>query len=295
MDGIRFDALARSLSIPGSRRRALGGLLLGSLGLLSRTEAEDAIAHNLKAKCKKKSGEAKKKCLKKAKKHQATHSGPPSTLSGGSGCTPDCAGKACGDDGCGGSCDCTGGTCDNGVCTCTGNTELCGVTCEPLCPGDEARNPTTCECCVIVGQICDPRAVNSRCCSGPCEPNPVGDPDTGTCSGKTAGESCEFDGQCSGGNCTGGFCQPCARSHVFCGGLCWLPCQQGQIRSPSCSCCIPSGASCTGAGNASKCCAGADRCTGSKITCQGLPDGAACTFDEQCTSQFGCHGGSCGS
>src|SRR5688572_25780521 len=76
MDGSHFDTLSRTFSTTGSRRRALGGLLLGALGLLNGGGAEDAAAHNLKAKCKKKSGEAKKKCLKKAKKHAATHTTP---------------------------------------------------------------------------------------------------------------------------------------------------------------------------------------------------------------------------
>jgi hypothetical protein len=77
MDDSRFDALARTLATAGSRRRALGGLLAGTLGLAGWPLGEDAAAHNLKAKCKKKSGEAKKKCLKKAKKHAAAHASEP--------------------------------------------------------------------------------------------------------------------------------------------------------------------------------------------------------------------------
>jgi hypothetical protein len=78
MDGFRFDSLARSLATASSRRRALGGLLAGALGLVGWPGGEDAAAHDLKAKCKKKSGEAKKKCLKKAKKHAAQHASEPS-------------------------------------------------------------------------------------------------------------------------------------------------------------------------------------------------------------------------
>ena len=72
MDAERFDTLARSLTRGGSRRHALTGLAAGALGLLG-ARAEEAAAHDLKDKCKKKSGEAKKKCLKKAKKHKAEH------------------------------------------------------------------------------------------------------------------------------------------------------------------------------------------------------------------------------
>lgn len=72
MEADRFDALARSLTNPRSRRGALGGLLLGTLGLLG-VRSEEVAAHNPKAKCKKKSGKAKQKCVKKAKKHNAAH------------------------------------------------------------------------------------------------------------------------------------------------------------------------------------------------------------------------------
>src|SRR5215203_142415 len=63
MDEIRFDAIARSFSSAGSRRRALTGLLLGSLGLLGAW-ADEATAKNCK-KIKKK--QKRKKCLAKAK------------------------------------------------------------------------------------------------------------------------------------------------------------------------------------------------------------------------------------
>jgi hypothetical protein len=59
MDGSRFDTLARSLGRAGSRRRALGGLLAGTLGILRWHDGDDILAHDLKSKCKKKSGEAK--------------------------------------------------------------------------------------------------------------------------------------------------------------------------------------------------------------------------------------------
>jgi hypothetical protein len=94
MDGFHFDALARSLTTAGSRRRALTGLLLGSLGLL------DARAEAAKS-CKKiKNKQKRKKCRAKAR------------------CVPRCAGKPCGsDDGCGGVCGCGAGlTCCSGTC-----------------------------------------------------------------------------------------------------------------------------------------------------------------------------------
>jgi hypothetical protein len=45
MDGSRFDHLVVSLTIPGSRRRALGGLLAGAVVFLS-TSSPDAVAKN---------------------------------------------------------------------------------------------------------------------------------------------------------------------------------------------------------------------------------------------------------
>jgi hypothetical protein len=81
MDGFRFDRLPRTLTAAGSRRRALSSLLAGTLGTLG-WHADDAAAHDFTAKCKKKSGDAKKKCLKKAKKHAAMHTTGPTCPSG---------------------------------------------------------------------------------------------------------------------------------------------------------------------------------------------------------------------
>ena len=75
MDADRFDTLTRSLTTVGSRRRALALTLGGALApLLGRGETD---AHNVLKKCKKKSGKQKKMCLKKAKKHNATHTAVP--------------------------------------------------------------------------------------------------------------------------------------------------------------------------------------------------------------------------
>src|SRR5215213_3913852 len=46
MDGSRFDTLTRVLSAPGSRRRALGGLLASALALVNGDEAEEVAAHD---------------------------------------------------------------------------------------------------------------------------------------------------------------------------------------------------------------------------------------------------------
>jgi hypothetical protein len=74
MDGDRFDALARALTAAGSRRRALALGVGGTLAALLGFEQSDA--HDPRKSCKKKLGKQKQKCLKRAKKHNATHKNP---------------------------------------------------------------------------------------------------------------------------------------------------------------------------------------------------------------------------
>jgi hypothetical protein len=48
MDAGRFDSLTRTLTLPGSRRRALVAVLGGTLGLRGLTETNQAAAKNCK-------------------------------------------------------------------------------------------------------------------------------------------------------------------------------------------------------------------------------------------------------
>jgi hypothetical protein len=135
MDVDRFDTLARSLTRGGSRRHALTGLVTGALSLLG-ARAEEVAAHDLKAKCKKKSGQAKKKCLKKTKENAAEHAAQDASGGGGGGgggddqpppvCTAPCTGgRICQ---AGGICACPSGTrgCFNGNCgACCSNFDCC--------------------------------------------------------------------------------------------------------------------------------------------------------------------------
>jgi hypothetical protein len=127
MDADRFDTLARSLTIAGSRRRVLGllsGVGLGGLApLLHLADAE--------------AGKRKKK---KKKKKKSTDT-PLSTL--GPICTPRCGGRRCGGNGCGGTC----GTCAE-----------C-QTCEPtvgLCPMTLGSDTTPCSGGACCGGACCP-------------------------------------------------------------------------------------------------------------------------------------------
>jgi hypothetical protein len=110
-------------------------------------------------------------------------------------CTPNCQGKQCGDDGCGGTC----GTCPAGV-TCDTNWGLCA--CQPKCAGKEC-GPDGCggacgtcpagEVCISQGVcICLPQCGDKQCgadgCGGQCGTCPTGY-------------------QCQGGWCVGG-CEP---------------------------------------------------------------------------------------
>lgn len=109
MDDSRFDALTRSLSTPGSRRRALGGLLAGALGM--------ALDETTGLAKKKKKG--KKKGKKKDEKK------------------PNCFDLIrCGDECCARSESCCGNHCCLPFQTCCGNA---------CCNGEETcRNGTTC-------------------------------------------------------------------------------------------------------------------------------------------------------
>src|SRR5688572_1506255 len=228
MESDRFDALARSLSTTGSRRRTLAFALSGVLAPLF--VREDAAAHDPSKRCKKKSGKAKKKCVKQAKAHDAAHASetPPP-------CVPDCRGKDCGPGGCGGSCGtCGGGSdCVNGICVCPSETEMCQGTCvTPLCLSGMARNPITCGCCARPGQDC-----SGDCCSGRCDTTPEPG-DFEACRGQREGEPCQFNEQCSSELCTDTVCR-CPSNRQPCQGQCYQPCPPGETRNPDTCGCVP--------------------------------------------------------
>jgi hypothetical protein len=133
MDDHRFDELIRTLAQGGwSRRHASRSLAGGALALLAVVGAHSAEARKRKKKKKKKSQPAPQAPLS-----------PPATQgpAGPSGCTPDCAGKGCGDaDGCGGLCTAcpSGKTCQNQQCV--------DDTCTPTCTGNHLCQNGSCVC-----------------------------------------------------------------------------------------------------------------------------------------------------
>jgi hypothetical protein len=138
MDPSRFDGLIRTLSGSGSRRRALAALG-GALGLFGWHGIEDVAAHDPSKDCKKKSGKQKQTCLKKARKHKATHRRPTCSdgikngretgVDCGGGCQRCPSGQSCASRN-----DCASAMC-TGVCkTCTsGLSDTCGGDSSGMC------------------------------------------------------------------------------------------------------------------------------------------------------------------
>lgn len=168
MDATHFDQLARTLSTISLRRHMLP-ILAGALSVALPVASgrHDAVA--------------KRKRRKKKKKKR---------------CTPDCAGKVCGDNGCGGVCGvpCPDTrVCQDGVCVCAPGREACGGECPLLCSAGRVRNPLNCSCCRANQSTCAGMADSSSCCSGNC---------AGTsCIGRDGGVACTFDAQCQSNDC----------------------------------------------------------------------------------------------
>ena len=232
-----------------------------------------------------------------------------------------CDGKACGDDGCGGSC----GTCDVGA-TCLAGQCLCAGSCIGKTCGDDGCGNVCGECApgqaCVEGQCqgaCVPDCSGLLCgddgCGGSCGVCPEGQACSalGTCEEGCApdcgGKACGDDG-CGGscGSCleteqcgASGQCESACEADCLgkqcgddgCGGSCGS-CPQGSCQENLCV------AGCTGSCEGKVC--GPDGCGGS---CGGCPEGEACDAqglcapgcEPECTArecgEDGC-GGSCG-
>jgi len=127
----------------------------------------------------------------------------------GGGCTPDCIGKQCGDNGCGGSCgDCgKGESCENNVCVCTPN--CAGKQC-----GDNGCGGSCGSC--SSGEICS----GGVCVFAPSVgsgPSNSGNTTGSLCTPNCAGKQC-------GDNGCGGSCGDCSQGYVCADNLCALKC-----------------------------------------------------------------------
>ena len=169
-------------------------------------------------------------------------------------CEPQCEGRECGTDGCGGTCGDCAGECNNGLCVvpcvpeCDGRAcgpDGCGDTCGPACPGDQVCDlagacqdapaqcgdevcgvgedcgncPADCGACCGDGECSDARDENCATCPVDCECDP--------------GEGCNVElrrcvvqcvPQCGGRDCgpdgCGGSCGDCGLMEDCQGGVC---------------------------------------------------------------------------
>lgn len=202
MDDRSFDALAKAVSAPGSRRRLIAGLLSGAMGLAGRRPAAAAVCRTFGQTCRENANCCSRVC-------------GPRDATGRRRC------------GCGSADECPSGqTCALGAC-CTplsvckgaGGVALCGDVsdgCEGIvhCP---AECPTIGDVCTDDHTCCTP----AKCAEGACGPTDDG-------CGRTV--NCGDCGACQ--VCTGGFCvpdqtaegHPCATAGEFgalcCGGQC---------------------------------------------------------------------------
>jgi hypothetical protein len=207
VDDLRFDELTKVLARPVSRRQALKAVAaLAVGGLLGETRVADVGAQGLPCSrlphasccsyCKSLypknpaaaiecyflyagSHGTRGPCTCRDAGKVACPAGPtnpmqftcctaPSTCQAGvCRCTPNCAGKTCGDDGCGGSC----GTCGTGQSCQTGTCK----TCNPAGSACDQAHPEVCctglcahsTCCKPFGAPCDPSNLDA-CCNRGC-------------------------------------------------------------------------------------------------------------------------------
>jgi hypothetical protein len=181
MGDARFDTLRRKLTADRSRRGALAALLGGTTGVLGLA---GATAKNRK---------------KQKKKRCPTQPAPASP--GPCPCVPACAGKVCGDDGCGGICGiaCSGPRiCEGGRCVCPSDQHDCQGTCIPRT-----------QCCTAADCLPDQGCVSGTCITllGTCA---VG---ANTCA--SFGTVCDARGQCA--------CFTTRKGATRCGNLASLP------------------------------------------------------------------------
>jgi hypothetical protein len=185
MDADRFDALARTLT-PGSRRSFLGTLsAVAGSALAPLLARNDAAAHDLSKNCKKKSGDAKKKCKKKAEKHASQHAAeaPPPASAVPTSCSDNVRNGGETDIDCGGPCppcadgqscltqnDCQSRVCTNNVCrvpTCSDGVKNGNET-DIDCGGGACPDCAYGQSCAVDADCEVPQFGSSACCDNVC-------------------------------------------------------------------------------------------------------------------------------
>ena len=208
--------------------------------------------------------------------------------------TAACAGHACGDDGCGGTC----GTC-TAPAVCVGG-QCCAPDCEGKACGEDGCGGTCGECgapdVCVEGQCCTPECAGATCgadgCGGAC--GACDAPDvcvqggccTPACDGKTCGPdacggscgACALGSACQDGSCFDPCTAPCDGLDCgpdACGGQCGA-CGDGTVCGGEHLC--VDAASCVPACGGKAC--GPDGCGGTCGTCDG---DQACSAQGECT------------
>jgi hypothetical protein len=260
MDAPRFDALARSLSTTGSRRRALAAAVSGALGVLGRSAPDEATAAK-SGKCQRTPGECER-----CKKGTCDRKNGKKTCRKGK-LTPKAEGTPC-----------ASGSCQSGRCV-TASGALVGSpgpagppgppgpplspppVCPAVCPTCQSCHPAVGVCAVnpsANGEAGTGCAAPKVCCGGTCCDTPVQRcTDAGTCA--TCADVCAA-------NCD--FCYHLVEGRTICG-------DGGSTSAQQCS----SSASCP---------VGREHCvlsltfrsdpTVTVPACSGVPGGAGCCY-----------------
>jgi hypothetical protein len=237
---------------------------------------------------------------------------PPSPIDGM--CVSNCAGRTCGDNGCGGSC----GVCPSGQ-SCNGNTCVAMMMCQPqcagrmcgpdgcggmcgTCPSGGSCNPMTGQCCTpnCAGRSCGADGCGGTC--GECSSGLVCDSVRGSCT-PTCTPSCAGR-NCGPNNCGTGSCGTCLAGQVCSpSGMCSSACfaRTGDPCTADADCCSDRGLTTrcvrlTGVGQVcTAACASASDCVSG--CCVSLTDGTrACNIPLFCASNAACRapvGGAC--
>jgi hypothetical protein len=292
MDGARFDAIARSLAQPGSRRRLLAGLAAAALGLAGRDRAGAVACRTPGLLCRENADCCARVCAADAAGRRvcrcrtAADCPPPTNRC----LAATCAAGVCGTAPavhCAAIDQChLAGACVPATGTCTNPAKANGTACDD---GDRRTTGDHCQdgACVGTKVVC---TAQDQCHSAGC------DPGTGTCAQTPLtgtpcddGNACTQHDTCQAGVCTAGAPKVCAACQTCQGGSCVSTCAAGQVCHQG-ACCTPDATTCAG-----KCSPATDNCgQDCGATCaadQVCHQGACCTPDAQATT---CAGNKCG-
>src|SRR5262249_39701560 len=144
----RFDAIAKALGAPATRRLTVIAVLGGALGFLTAPDASGACNPDC-GQCK----TCKKGTCKRRNGKKRGNKGKCETQPDGTACSIP-----------------TGGSCANGVCSCLSGTTLSNGQCLGLCPLGQMRDPASSVCCIPSGTGPCALGADGNCCKRFCQP-----------------------------------------------------------------------------------------------------------------------------